>query len=85
MPRLAAAEIPGVQPLVTPQITFSRAGMMVTGVSAIKNSAGIKSKQAFKPPFTVQATVEGLVAHANPFALYLITAADNQHLGFQET
>jgi hypothetical protein len=78
--RLAAEEISGIQGLVTPQITFSRTGMRVTGVSAVKQFAGIKSNLHFTPPFTVQATVMGVVAHANPFALYLVSPATGQIL-----
>ena len=55
-------------------------GMTVTGVSAIKQIAGIQSAQAFTPPFTVRATVKGVVAHGNPFALYLVTAGNSQSL-----
>jgi hypothetical protein len=76
---LVGAVAEGLQ-LVTPQLAFSNMGMTVTGVSAIRQIAGIQSAQAFTPPFTVRATVKGIVAHANPFVLYLVTAGNSQSL-----
>jgi hypothetical protein len=73
--KVAATEIANLPlRLAKPRVSFDKSGMTVSGVSEIKHSLGIQSRQAFTPPFTVQATVMGVVAHANPFALYLVTA-----------
>jgi len=67
-------------PLVTPRTAFSSRGMTVAGVMDVHQFSGIKSKQAFKPPSTVQAIVTGVIAHANPFVLYLVTAGGKDYL-----
>jgi len=56
--------------LVAPRLSFSSQGMSVTGVAGPKQFAGIKSKQSFVPPFTVEASVMSLASHRNAFALY---------------
>jgi hypothetical protein len=78
---LASSMIRGIpMSLVFPRLTFSSAGMTLSGVNARGQFAGLQSKQLFTPPFTVQASVKGLEAHANPFALLLATADGSQIL-----
>ena len=71
--KLAVKET-GPAPPVVPdlKISFSPQGMSVSGVSAIHQFAGVELLPRLKPPFTLQATVMGVAAHANPFALYLV-------------
>jgi sugar lactone lactonase YvrE len=65
---------------VEPQLTFSAEGMRFAGVSAAGQSAGIEFGQGLKPPFVVEATVTGIVAHANPFVIYLVSDSSSNVL-----
>ena len=78
---LANTSIPSIpMRLVALRLDFSGGGMTVSGVSAIRQFAGIQSRQEFTPPFTVEATVMGVAAFANPFALYLVSPDTGQFL-----
>lgn len=56
-----------------PQISFSSAGMTMTGVRGDYQFTGLQSVQSFTPPFSIQAFVDSSVANGNPFELHLIT------------
>jgi uncharacterized protein (TIGR03437 family) len=76
--RLATAYVNGTAngttTFVPPQVTFSTSGMVFAGVNGAFLMAGIQSRQAFTPPFAVQATVQAIESHGRPAALYLATA-----------
>lgn len=61
---------------VMPVLSFSPSGMSMSGVNGHYEFAGVQSKQAFAPPFSLSATVMGTASHGNAFVVYLV----NQNL-----
>jgi hypothetical protein len=55
------------------EISFTGGGMKLAGVSNVRQFIALVSKQTFTPPYTVEATVMGVKAFANPFALMLVS------------
>jgi hypothetical protein len=66
--------------LITPTLAFSGAGMNVSGVNASNRLAGVQSRIAFQPPFTLTVTVTSAQAHGNAFELFLVRADQAQWL-----
>ena len=69
---LASTNQPGTTE-TTPRLNFGTNGMTMSGVTGKYQFAGIASCETFSPPFTLNATVEGLVANGNAFAIYLVS------------
>jgi hypothetical protein len=59
---------------LTPTLSFSSVGMEMSGVNDTYKFTGISSLATFAPPFTLSTTVEGIQAHGNPFAVYLVNS-----------
>jgi hypothetical protein len=58
---------------VTPTLSFSSAGMEMSGVNGFLETAGVLSQTSFTAPFTVQVTVKGTEAAGNPFEIFLVS------------
>jgi hypothetical protein len=58
--------------LVEPRLSFSAAGMSMSGISGNGQFTGILANKSFGPPFKVQAIVTGVVANGNAFTLELL-------------
>ena len=58
---------------IRPLLNFGADGMTMSGVTERYQFAGIASHETFSPPFTLNATVEGVVANGNAFAIYLVS------------
>jgi hypothetical protein len=54
-------------------LSFSPAGMQMSGVNGPGQFAGIQSVGAYMAPFTLTATVSGLAAEGIPFNVYLVS------------
>lgn len=65
---------------VSPLLTFSPAGMQMSGTSGRHQFMGVQSKYAFTPPFTFSATVSGMSQDAVPFEIYLVSQDMQQWL-----
>jgi len=66
------AQVEGDTRWVSPQLSFDRSGMRMSGVSGVYQFTGIQSKAQFSPPFAFRTTVMGLVANGNAFGIYLV-------------
>jgi hypothetical protein len=80
---LAAASSSPPASLVTPpqlSLIFSAAGMEMSGVNGLFETAGVQSLTTFTAPFTVQATIEGTQATGNPFEIFLVSQDLSQFL-----
>ena len=67
--------------LVSPILSFGPNGMQMSGANANLEFAGIQSLMAISPPFTLNTTVTGTIANANPFELFLSNNNFTQWLG----
>lgn len=65
---------------LTPTLSFSSAGMQMTGVNGHYQFAGIQSLAAFAPPFTLSTTVMGTLSPGNAFAVFLVNGSLSQWL-----
>jgi hypothetical protein len=70
---LAARSSSPAASFVTPTLSFSSAGMKMSGVNGFYETAGVQALGAFTAPFTVQVTVEGTEAAGNPFEIFLVS------------
>jgi formylglycine-generating enzyme required for sulfatase activity len=75
----AAASTPALT-LVPPVLGFGPSGLQMSGVTNIYEFTAIQSVSDFAPPFTLSATVNGLVAAGFPFAIYLVSGDLSQWL-----
>lgn len=66
-----------------PILNFGEEGMEMSGVVGKNQFAAIASTETFSPPFTLTATVKGVTAHGNAFAIYLATDDVSQWLNIQ--
>ncbi len=66
--------------LKTPSLSFSSAGMTMSGITGTNQYTGIQSVQSFTPPFSAQVTVTGTVAHGDAFYLQLVSADLSEYL-----
>ena len=65
---------------VTPVLSFGPNGMQMSGANANLEFTGIQSLAAISPPFTLNTTVTGTIANANPFELFLSNSNWSQGL-----
>jgi hypothetical protein len=61
-------------------LAFTSTGMNMTGVSANYQFTGVQSNLSFTPPFSVQATVEGVVDYGIAFELYVVNGDLTQYV-----
>jgi hypothetical protein len=66
--------------LKTPSLSFSSAGMTMSGITGTNQYTGIQSVQSFTAPFSAQVTVTGTVAHGDAFYLQLVSADLSEYL-----
>ncbi len=66
-----------------PILNFGEEGMEMSGVVGKNQFVAIASTETFSPPFTLTATVKGVIAHGNAFAIYLATDDVSQWLNIQ--
>ena len=65
---------------VSPQITHTASGIVLTGANGNYQFTGIQSKVSFSTPLALEVAVNGTKANGFCFELYLITADLNQYL-----
>jgi hypothetical protein len=80
MKAIAANLSGGAATLEVPNLSFSSAGMAMSGVNGAGQFTGIQSNQGFTAPFSTSVTVMGTVANGNPFYLELASADLTQFL-----
>jgi hypothetical protein len=71
---LARASSSPSSTLLNPTLSFGSSGMQMSGVNADYQLTGIQSLPSFTPPFSINTTVMGTVAHGNPFYVYLVNS-----------
>jgi hypothetical protein len=78
--RAMAIIVGGAGSFQAPTLSFSNAGMTMSGVTGVGQLTGIQSNQSFTPPFSTQVTVMGTVANGNAFAVELANEDLSQYL-----
>jgi hypothetical protein len=64
--------------LLVPTLSFNQFGMTFSGVNRSNELAGVQSRVAYTPPFTLTTTVTAEEAHGNAFELFLVTVDQSQ-------
>jgi len=59
---------------IEPKLSFTSAGMRMSGITGTYQITGIQSNKSFKAPFTLKATAEGTISHGNPFVVFLVSS-----------
>jgi hypothetical protein len=59
---------------VPPMLSFSPAGMQMSGISGSSQFAAIQSVGVYAAPFSLTATVSGMAERGIPFEVYLVSA-----------
>jgi hypothetical protein len=67
-------------PSIMPMLAFGPAGMQLSGVNGPHQFTGVSSVASYVAPFDLTATVSGLMPHATPFVVYLVSADLRQWL-----
>jgi hypothetical protein len=75
---LASASSSPASRLLAPTLNFSSKGMEMSGVDGDLEFTGVQSLKSFSPPFILSTTVDGILADADPFEVYLISSDLNQ-------
>lgn len=66
--------------LIQPTLSFSGAGMSMSGTTGISQITGIQSNRTFTPPFTVTSTVMGTLSNGNTFLVNLVNSNFKQYV-----
>jgi hypothetical protein len=77
---LAAASSSPPASFVVPTLSFSPAGMKMTGPNQDFETTGVQSLATFTPPFTVLAWATAIKGTANPFEIFLASPDLSQFL-----
>jgi hypothetical protein len=77
---LAAASSSPPASFVTPQLSFRRSGMKMTGLTQNFQTTGVQSLSTFTPPFRLITLVAATQGTGDPFEVFLVSADLTQFL-----